>query len=746
MNRASDARSNGTGSAASSGTGSAASSGAGSAASSGAGSAASSGTGSVSAGLRVLFVAGSVAVLASVVWWLLDEVRPEWARYYLAVQDRLGLADTPARVPQIYSPGLGLVDRCTACHAGIDKPALAGEVQPLASHPGPMLELHDVSKIGCTSCHDGQGRATRTDDAHGEVAHWEAPLLRGRLVQASCSRCHDRSTVGRAPDLRRGTEIMERRACFGCHQMPGEQTRSEVGPDLSFAASRNSPGWLFAWLKSPREALPSPRMANFLLADEDAADIVAFLLTLRDSHPVEDPGFPPESADDDMLDALYEKGASIYRVSRCVSCHAVNGRGGSVGPDHARAADKLGIPALLAWIENPGRFHPGHRMPRFRLSLAERQALAFYLSEEMKDPDWETRLEQSSARVSALLPGADPERGRKRILSLGCLGCHKVKGMSQPQPVGADLTLFGQKPVSRLMFAAGWEGRRTREGWTLAKLKDPRAGGQTLLMPKMELTDEEAEAVLISTLSYTAPAPLEWRADPALVQPPPPYPPGKAGALMRDLRCFTCHAFDRVGAGLAPDLGAEGSRVNLPWLKDFLREPYEIRPLLVMRMPRFYLSPDEEETLAGYLHLARVRDGLPSVPKGPGTEGGAGREAGAGTEGGGNERGAPPAWSGSERGAVLYRELRCGGCHVLGTEGGAVGPNLSDVGNRLEPDWAAFQLLEPGEARVVEPRVVRTEQDAVDIAAFLSTRRLPKAASAKGAGTEAGAGTGGDRP
>ncbi|MBM4355603.1 MAG: c-type cytochrome, partial [Deltaproteobacteria bacterium] len=580
----------------------------------------------VSPALRGLFVAGCLAFLASVVAWLVDEVRPEWSRHYLDVQERLALAEpgdgsqrggeergVPTLVPQIYLRELGVVDRCTACHAGVGDSALAGEEQPLASHPGPMLDLHDVSKLGCTYCHDGQGRATRTLDAHGDVQHWNAPLLRGRLVQASCSRCHDRTTVARAPDLRKGAEIMQRRACFGCHQMPGAPPFSQVGPDLSFSTSRTSPGWLFAWLKSPSNVLSSPRMADFLLTDEEAADIVAFLLTLRKARPVEVPRFPPESASDDTLDALYEKGASIYRVSRCISCHAVDGRGGTPGPDHARIAHKLNIPALLAWIEDPGRFHSGHLMPRFRFTVAERQALAFYLSEEMRDTDWEERLAELTARAETLLPAAAPERGRKRVLALGCVGCHKIDGMQQSQPVGADLTLFGEKPASRLMFPPEWTGPLTREAWTRAKLKDPRAGGDSLLMPKIELSDEDAEAVLVASLSYTKPAPQALWADSALVQPPHPYPAGKAGALMRELRCFTCHAFDGAGATLAPDLGAEGSRVGLKWLQEYLREPYEIRPLLVMRMPRFYLSREEVETLAGFLHFARVRDGLPRV-------------------------------------------------------------------------------------------------------------------------------------
>ncbi len=647
---------------------------------------------------RIVFALSSLALLAAFAAWIADEVRPEWARHYLAARALLsegagapGSEGVPTIVPQVYVPELEAVDRCIACHAGIGHAGAAGARAPLGDHPGPMLQLHEQAEIGCTACHDGQGRATTTQAAHGEVAHWEAPLLRGTLVQASCARCHNPATVPRAPALRRGTEIMARRACFGCHVMPGEGVRGAVGPDLSFVASRTSSPWLFAWLKSPAKVLAVPRMADFLLSDQEAADIVAYLETFAPGHPLEDSGFDPSSASDDALDALYDKGASIYRVSRCISCHAVNGTGGTVGVDHGRIGNKLGLSALVAWIEHPERFHPGTRMPLFRLAREERIAVAFYLSEEMKDPDFETLLDSAGKELERLRPAADPERGRKRMHALGCFGCHKLQGQQQTQPVGADLSLFGEKPVERLPFAPDWQGHRTREAWTRAKLKDPRSGSDALLMPRFDLPEEDLEALLVAVLSLTRRAPPGKRADDPVDPAQPRYPAGRTGELMRELRCLTCHAFDGEGAAFAPDLGAEGSRVKLPWLRDFLREPYEIRPTLVMRMPRFYLQDSEIDTLAGYLHLARVRDGLPRVD------------------------GAP------ERGEALYSEHRCAGCHILGTHGGAVGPNLSEVGSRLEPSWMAWQLLHPGLARATEPQLARTDAEAADIAAFLST-------------------------
>ena len=78
-----------------------------------------------------------------------------------------------------------------------------------------------MEKFGCTPCHGGQGWAIDTDAAHGQVAHWEEPLLgsglgeayslsadKGSLLQMNCNVCHryDRETI----ETTRARELMQR--------------------------------------------------------------------------------------------------------------------------------------------------------------------------------------------------------------------------------------------------------------------------------------------------------------------------------------------------------------------------------------------------------------------------------------------------------------------------------------------------------------------------------------------------------
>jgi mono/diheme cytochrome c family protein len=53
-------------------------------------------------------------------------------------------------------------------------------------------------------------------------------------------------------------------------------------------------------------------------------------------------------------------------------------------------------------------------------------------------------------------------------------------------------------------------------------------------------------------------------------------------------------------ASLPPPLFREGEKTQPAWLFQFLRDPFRIRPMTVLRMPKFNMSPDEAMTLVNY--------------------------------------------------------------------------------------------------------------------------------------------------
>jgi cytochrome c2 len=88
-------------------------------------------------------------------------------------------------------------------------------------------------------------------------------------------------------DAATGQKLVREIGCVGCHLMEGEQapkvgSRRRFGPALSKLGSKVKPEWLYHWLKEPRHYAPGTRMPNMRLTDQEAMDIAAYLITLRD--------------------------------------------------------------------------------------------------------------------------------------------------------------------------------------------------------------------------------------------------------------------------------------------------------------------------------------------------------------------------------------------------------------------------------------------------------------------------------
>ena len=138
----------------------------------------------------VLALVGVVLVIGTVLFIWSDRAK-DW-RYYQyefrnMVAEQFGddkAATVPSGLQQIWVADLERADRCTTCHQATNWKGFEQAEQPWRSHPAEPLRTHPVEKFGCTSCHGGQGWAIETEAAHGQVAHWEEPLLSRSLGEA----------------------------------------------------------------------------------------------------------------------------------------------------------------------------------------------------------------------------------------------------------------------------------------------------------------------------------------------------------------------------------------------------------------------------------------------------------------------------------------------------------------------------------------------------------------------------------
>ena len=121
------------------------------------------------------------------------------------------------------------------------------------------------------------------------------------------------------------------------------------------------------------------------------------------------------------------RGRQLFDTLSCVQCHTVNGKGGSIGPDLSRIADRGFTPAMLAatmWNHAPVMWAAMEQQGIPAGTMNERGAadlFAFFYSVRFFE-----------------MPG-DAARGKRAFASRGCSNCHGLK----------DGLLPGVKPVSQ---------------------------------------------------------------------------------------------------------------------------------------------------------------------------------------------------------------------------------------------------------------------------------------------------------
>lgn len=117
------------------------------------------------------------------------------------------------------------------------------------------------------------------------------------------------------------------------------------------------------------------RMPNFLLSNEEARALAAFLATQRDSTRLKKLSF--ELHEDDAISVA--EGKQIFQEYACYGCHKIAGEGGEVGPDLNGVGRRLRPEYLAAFLRNPQAFIPGTPMQISELWEEEVQALVAYL-------------------------------------------------------------------------------------------------------------------------------------------------------------------------------------------------------------------------------------------------------------------------------------------------------------------------------------------------------------------------------
>ncbi len=453
------------------------------------------------------------------------------AQLALLDQRLQGLGCQAVAIRQLWLPELGVSDRCTTCHLGVESPRFREAAQPFRSHPDRHLaaDRHPVERFGCVSCHDGQDVALTVADAHGETAPWLKPVLRGELAEASCRRCHGYDdkvpahiAFPEAPHLTNGKNLYLDKGCMGCHVVQGFERQQRIGPILDRVAEKAADGWIRDWIRQPKAYLPKTIMPFFDLNEGESARLTAFLAARRGGTQ------PPAATPGDV-----GRGKELLHEVGCLACHAVGDQGGSFGPDLSRVAEKLTGPDWLwHWLGDPAAYDRETAMPNFRLSPAQIADLNAYLLTLRRQEPQQFQADPALA-----------EEGKALFTTLGCTGCHKVEGLPYGFPRSPEHTGFADKGMEMFDFGHVGDIPRTRAAWTAKKLVQPRAFSTEtikLVMPDFALSDDERRDLRVFLLSLAArEAPVKyqkpfWQGDDPLLT---------GMRTVEKYNCTGCHKF-----------------------------------------------------------------------------------------------------------------------------------------------------------------------------------------------------------
>src|SRR5262249_26253318 len=401
-------------------------------------------------------------------------------------------------------------------------------------------------------------------------------------------------------DAKKGEQVVKSIGCQGCHVV-GEGTRVDAGPHRTFGQPLENIGnkttyeWVYNWVRDPKHYNPNTYMPNLRLTDAQAADVAAYLMTLKQEGGDQAKAtFADKDVDAVLLDyfkasmpaadaenevkklstmdakqqALGQKVISRYG---CFSCHEIKGfeKAQSIGTDLSEEGSKLvtrldfafitDIPhtSKIAWfrtkLHDPRIFDKGRvlqpldklRMPNFDFSDEEIDRLATAIMSFQREIQPAAALPARSARYDYQVAG------RTLVHRRNCVGCHIIEGD------GGDMVkLVAEPSLGPPMLTP--EGARVQPDWLYAFLRGPIQIRPWLnvRMPTFGLDDPSLNGVIryFGAVSNTV-GPFQTHE----VVRTASTNEATGKQLFELLKCQQCHVLgaipkDQPTANLAPDL------------------------------------------------------------------------------------------------------------------------------------------------------------------------------------------------
>jgi mono/diheme cytochrome c family protein len=321
-----------------------------------------------------------------------------------------------------------------------------------------------------------------------------------------------------------GKAVWGRARCNLCHPVKGKGGAVGVGPDLGTIAEKINRDWLYLWIKEPKSYFHDTQMPRYRFDDKELRKLVEFIMRDWDFKPEEDydeeesesiesvneePEIDiPEESSTITQGSLVEKGKKIIELKRCflcheiegisellpinekddkpkegfekllndimcLTCHNIQGKGGTFAPELTHEGSKLKETWIKSFLQNPDIIRPLlKQMPKFNMSIEEAETTVkfvekFFINKKIPLEEY-ADIEPTEEEIN---------RGKELYVAKGCRSCHTI---SDGGVVGPTLKKVGD---------------RLENGFIFYHLKDPHLEIPDAVEPNYNLTDEEAKAI-----------------------------------------------------------------------------------------------------------------------------------------------------------------------------------------------------------------------------------------------------------
>jgi len=245
----------------------------------------------------------------------------------------------------------------------------------------------------------------------------------------------------------------------------------------------------------------------------------------------------------------YVKAKQIVIENGCYGCHEIKGFSDlpKIGPPLNAITAKTQPDWIFRWVRNPKDYNPHTRMPNFKFSDDEAEAITAYLVSISRQSDF------ALERPRGSYVGGNAKQGQQLFETVGCQACHTIGNFNSVR--NARETSYDIAPeLSRV-------GSKVGPDWMFDWLKNPRHYNPDARMPSLRLTDSEAKNIV----AYLSSLKDERKLDGKKLDLDNPDKIARGDKLIREYGCAGCHVIK----------GMENEGKVSVELSDFGRKKYE---------------------------------------------------------------------------------------------------------------------------------------------------------------------------